>query len=218
MAQFLIDTRWDGWNCERVYIPWVPKVWLGHEHFVDLRVPKEYILGGVGKGREHLFEGLVPERIGIAMDAIAQCWGALAYAAIYVNNRKQFEQEVLKFQGVGFPLTDLWARVSNVTLGLLQFSQAYDEKMEKFGGDIPQNISQAMVASASQFKYHAAKLSREVCYECANLMGGAGLCDNTLMQDLIGVSRIQEVVGGTSQIQLYILSMAMRRLYKMLGI
>ncbi|GAH89779.1 unnamed protein product, partial [marine sediment metagenome] len=27
MAQFLIDTSWDGWNCERIYIPYVPKVW-----------------------------------------------------------------------------------------------------------------------------------------------------------------------------------------------
>ena len=218
MAQFLIDTTWDGWNCQRVFIPWVPKVWIGHEHLVDLRVPKEYVLGGVGKGREHLFEGLVPERIGIALDAISQCWNALAYAAIYSNNRKQFDQEILKFQGVGFLLSELWAKVTNVTLGLLHFCESYDEKVEKFGENLPKNISQAMVASASQLKYHTTALSKEVCYECANLMGGAGLCDNTLMHDLLGISRIQEIVGGSRQIQLYILSMAMRRLYKMLGI
>ncbi|MHA1413294.1 MAG: acyl-CoA dehydrogenase family protein [Promethearchaeota archaeon] len=218
MAQFLIDTTWDGWNCQRVFIPWVPKVWIGHEHLVDLRVPKEYVLGGVGKGREHLFEGLVPERIGIALDAISQCWNALAHTAIYSNNRKQFDQEILKFQGVGFLLSELWAKVTNVTLGLLHFCESYDEKVEKFGENLPKNISQAMVASASQLKYHTTALSKEVCYECANLMGGAGLCDNTLMHDLLGISRIQEIVGGSRQIQLYILSMAMRRLYKMLGI
>jgi len=74
------------------------------------------------------------------------------------------------------------------------------------------------VASASQFKYHAAKLAAEIGYECANLMGGAGLCDNTLMQDLLNMSRIAEIVGGSRQIQTYILSMAMRQLYKMSGI
>ncbi len=218
MAQFLIDTSWDGWNCERVFIPYVPKVWLGKERFDNLRVPKEYVLGGVGKGREHLFEGLVPERIGIAIDCIAQCWNAVAHAAIYVNNRKQFDQMVLKFQGVGFLLTDLWARLTNVTLGLLMFCKNYDSKMEKFGGELPRNISQALVASASQFKYHAAKLSAEICYESANLMGGAGLCDNTLMQDLLNMSRIAEIVGGSRQIQNYVMSMAMRQLYKMSGI
>jgi alkylation response protein AidB-like acyl-CoA dehydrogenase len=218
MAQFLIDTSWNGWKCDRVYIPWVPRVWIGHEHFTNLRVPGDYVLGGIGKGREHLFEGLVPERIGIALDAISQCWNAIAHASIYVNNRKQFDQEILKFQGVGFTLTDLWARLTNVTLGLLRFCEKYDEKLEKFGGELPKNLSQAMVASASQFKYHTTALSQEICYECANLMGGAGLSDNTLMHDLVNISRIQEIVGGSRQIQLYILSMAMRTLYKITGI
>ncbi|MFW9948905.1 MAG: acyl-CoA dehydrogenase family protein [Candidatus Thorarchaeota archaeon] len=218
MAQFLVDTSWDGWHCDRVFIPWVTKVWIGHEHFADMRVPKDYILGGVGKGREHLFEGLVPERIGIALDATSQCWNALAFASIYANNRKQFDQEILKFQGVGFLLTDLWAQLMNVTQGLLRFVEKYDEKVEKFGGELPKNLAQALVAAASQFKYHACALSKDICYEAANLCGGAGLSDNTLMHDLLNISRIQEIVGGSRQIQLYILSMAMRQLYKMTGI
>jgi alkylation response protein AidB-like acyl-CoA dehydrogenase len=216
MAQFLINTEWDGWNVDRIFIPYVPKLYLGHEHFENLRVPKEYVLGGVGKGREHLFEGLVPERIGIACGAIAQCWGSVAHAAIYANMRKQFEQEILKFQGVGFLLTDLWARTTNLSIGLLKFCEEYDKKMEKFGGEIPRNISQAMVASASQFKYQCCNLSKEVCYEAANLMGGAGLSDNTLMHDYVNISRISEILGGSRQIQQYIMSMALRQLFKML--
>jgi len=216
MAQFLINTNWDGCKIDRIYIPYVPKLYLGHEYFENLRVPKEYVLGGVGKGREHLFEGLVPERIGIAYGAISQCWGAISHAAIYANMRKQFDQEILKFQGVGFLLTDLWARCTNVTLGLLKFCESYDEKMEKFGGEIPRNISQVMVASASQFKYHCCSLSKEICYEAANLMGGAGLSDNTLMHDYVNISRIQEIVGGSRQIQQYIMSMSLRQLFKML--
>jgi alkylation response protein AidB-like acyl-CoA dehydrogenase len=216
MAQFLVNTEWEGWDCKRVYIPYVPKLYLGHEWLNNVRVPKEYILGPVGKGREHLFEGLVPERIGIAYGAISQCWGAVAHAAIYANMRKQFDQEILKFQGVGFLLTDIWAKCTNLTLGLLKFCEEYDKKMEKFEGHIPANISRAMVASASQFKYHCTSLSKEICYEAANLMGGAGLSDNTLMQDYVNVSRIQEIVGGSRQIQQYIMSMALRQLFKML--
>ena len=216
MAQFLINTNWEGWRCERVYIPYVDKLYLGHEYLENLRVPNEYILGHVGKGREHLFEGLVPERIGIACGAISQCWGAVSHAAIYANMRRQFDQEILKFQGVGFLLTDLWAKTTNLTLGLLKFCEEYDKKMEKFEGHIPANISRALVASASQFKYHCTNLSKEICYEAANLMGGAGLSDNTLMQDYVNISRIQEIVGGSRQIQQYIMSMALRQLFKML--
>jgi len=215
MAQFLVNSRWDGLKVERVNIPWVPKLFLGKETFTNVRVPKDYILGPVGKGREHLFEGLVPERISIAIMGVSECWGALAYAVLYSNLRKQFDQEILKFQGVGFLLSDLWARTTNLTLGLLKFCESYDEKYEKFGGEIPNNISQAMVASASQLKYHAAKMSKKVCYECANLMGGAGLCDNTLMHDYLNISRIQEIVGGSRQIQQYIMSLSLRTLFKM---
>ncbi|MFW9948904.1 MAG: acyl-CoA dehydrogenase family protein [Candidatus Thorarchaeota archaeon] len=215
MAQFLVNTNWEGFKVERVNIPWVPKLYLGKETFTNLKVPKDYILGPVGKGREHLFEGLVPERISIAIMGISECWGALSHAVIYANLRKQFDQEILKFQGVGFLLSDLWARTTNLTIGLLKFCEAYDEKYEKFQGHIPGNISQAMVASASQFKYHAAKMARKVCYECANLMGGAGLCDNTLMHDYLNISRIQEIVGGSRQIQQYIMSLSLRTLFKM---
>jgi alkylation response protein AidB-like acyl-CoA dehydrogenase len=216
MAQLLVDTSWDGWNCERIFIPYVPKVFLGKEKLINLRVPKEYILGAIGKGREHLFEGLIEERIGIAYMSICQCWGALSYAVIYSNMRKQFNQEILKFQGVGFLLTDLWAKTSNLTLGLLKFCESYDEKVEKFYNVIPRNIRQAMVYSASQLKYQCASLSKEVCYEAANLMGGAGLCDNTLMEDYLNISRIQEIVGGSRQIQQYVMSLALRQIYKMI--
>ncbi len=215
MAQFLINTSWDGFECKRAGIPWVPKLWLGHEYLNDLRIPPEYVLGGVGKGRDHLFEGLVPERIGIAVINAAQAWGALSHAFLYINMRKQFNQEILKFQGVGFTFADYWALTTNFTLALLKFCEEYDAKLEKFGGEIPRNISQALVASASHLKLQGASLSERCCYEMANLMGGAGVCDNTLMQDLVGISRIQEIVGGTRQIQQYILSMATRQLWKM---
>ncbi|HUY00406.1 MAG TPA: acyl-CoA dehydrogenase family protein [Candidatus Deferrimicrobium sp.] len=216
MGQFLIDTSWSGWTCERVGIPWVDKIWIGKEELKDLRVPKEYVLGGIGKGREHLFEGLVPERIGIAIICCAQAWNALAHGVIYANMRKQFDKPILTFQGVGHLLAELWSHTTNLTLAVLCFSREYDRKYEKFGGKIPAGVTQVMVASASQMKYQAAVLSEKVCYEVANVMGGAGVCDNTLMHDLLGISRIQEVVGGTRQIQQYILSMAARQMFKML--
>ena len=218
MAQFLIDTDWEGWNCERVFIPWAPKLYIGHEHLTDLRVPKEYVLGGIGKGRDHMFEGLVVERIMIATQNICECWNALAHATIYANMRKQFGQPILQFQGVGMLLADLFAKTQTLTYGLLKFCQDYDALAEKYGSEhaIPPRINQALVPTASQFKYMAAQSSKEVCYEAANAMGGAGLCDNTLMHDLINISRIQEIVGGSRQIQLYIIMGALGRIFKAL--
>ncbi|MFX0030747.1 MAG: acyl-CoA dehydrogenase family protein [Candidatus Hermodarchaeota archaeon] len=215
MGQFLVDTSWEGWNCERIGIPWTPRIFIGKETFINLGVPPEYVLGKPGRGREHLFEGLNLERLGIVMLNISEAWNAITHATIYANMRKQFDQEILKYQGVGFPLADMWAKTMSLTLAALHIYQIIDEKMEQFG-TLPQNFNLALVATASQLKSQSAKLAERVCFGCADLMGGAGLCDNTLMSDLLGISRIHQVGGGTSQIQKYIMSLALRQLFKLL--
>ncbi len=215
MGQFLVDTSWDGWKAERVNIPWTPRMHVGKETFTNLKVPPEYVLGKPGQGREHLFEGLNLERMGIVILNVSEAWNALSHAVIYANMRKQFNQEILKFQGVGFPLADLWAKTMNLTLATLHICQIIDEKIEQLG-TLPKQFNLALGITASQLKSQSAKLSERVCYGCVNLMGGAGACDNTLMHDLLGISRIQEMGGGTRQIQQYIMSYALRKLFRML--
>ncbi len=215
MAQFLVDTSWEGWSVERLNIPWTPRVYIGKETFKNLRVPAEYVLGKPGRGRDHLFEGLNLERLGIVLLNVSEAWNAISHAVIYTNMRKQFDKEILKYQGVGFPLADMWAKTMSLTLAALHICQIIDEKIEQFG-TLPRNINLALVTTASQLKSQSAKLTERVCYGCADLMGGAGLCDNTLMSDLLGISRIHQVGGGTSQIQNHIMSLALRQLFKLL--
>ncbi|MHA1915507.1 MAG: acyl-CoA dehydrogenase family protein [Promethearchaeota archaeon] len=213
MGQFLVDTSWDGWNVERVNIPWTPRLFIGKESFSDLKVPADYVLGKPGRGRDHLFEGLNLERLSIVFINLSEAWNALAHAIIYANMRKQFNKEIIKHQGVGFPLADMWAKTMNLTLATLHICHLIDEKREKFG-DIPQKFNLSLVNMASQLKSQSAKLTERVCFKCADLMGGAGLCDNTLMSDLLGISRTWKVGGGTSQIQNHILSSSLRQSFK----
>jgi len=215
MAQFLVDTSWEGWKAERVNIPWTPRIYIGRETMTNLKIPKECILGKPGEGRSHLFEGLNLERIGIVCLNAAEAWNALTHAVIYANMRKQFDQEILKYQGVGFPLADLWSEIMNLTLSTLNICQMIDNKMKEHG-TLPKEFNLALMATASQLKMLSTKLSQRACYECANIMGGAGVCDNTLMHDLLGISRIQEIGGGTRQVQQHILSLALRQLFKAL--
>lgn len=215
MTQSLVPIPCEGLKVERVFIPAVPKVHLGKETFKDVFVPNEQILGDVGKGREHLFEGFVPERIGIAIRNITQSWNAITHAAIYSNLRKQMGKEIIRHQGVGFTLADIWAKTTNLTRAMLNLSRSYDRLMEKHTGKIPTDIQRALVTSASQLKYNCARQNVETVYECVNLMGGAGVCDNTLIWDILEISRLQEIVGGTRQIQQYIMSRALRSIYKL---
>ncbi len=215
ISQSLVKIPAEGLNIERVNMPCVPHMWIGRETFKEVFVPNECVMGEIGTGMDRMFEGLVLERLGIAMLNIAECWGAVTHAAIYSNLREQMGQPILLHQGVGFTLTDLWAKTTNLTLAILQFCHSFDSKFAKYQGEFPAAIKGALVASASQLKYACAGATANVCYEAANLMGGAGVCDNTMMADLLGISRIQEMGGGTRQIQQYIMSRALRTLWKM---
>ncbi|MFX0149138.1 MAG: acyl-CoA dehydrogenase family protein, partial [Candidatus Hodarchaeota archaeon] len=171
MAQFLVDTTWEGWKAERVNIPWTPRIHIGKETFTNLRIPADCVLGKPGDGRSHLFEGLNLERLGIVCLNAAQAWNAITHAFIYANMRKQFDQVILKYQGVGFPLADLWAETMNLTLAALNITQMIDSKMKE-KGTLPKEFNLALGATAAQLKSVSAKLCQRVAYECANLMGG----------------------------------------------
>lgn len=215
MAQFLVDTSWDGWTAERINIPWTPRMHLSKEYFVNLKIPPECVLGKPGEGRSHLFEGLNLERLFIVCLNTAEAWNAITHAVIYANMRKQFDKEILKYQGVGFPLSDLWAQTTSLTLAILNVCKMIDDKMAQLG-TLPKEFNLSLGTTASQLKLISAKLSERVVYECANLMGGAGVCDNTLMHDLLGISRLQEIGGGTRQVQSHILTTTLRNIFKRL--
>jgi len=215
MAQFLVDTSSEGWTAERLNIPWTPRMHVAKESFTNLRVPFDCVLGKPGDGRSHLFEGLNLERLTIVCLNTAEAWNAISHAVIYANMRKQFNKEILKYQGVGFILADLWAQTMNITLSTLNVCQMIDDKMEKLG-TLPKDFNLALGTTASQLKFLSAKLCERVVYESANLMGGAGVCDNTLMQDLLGITRLQEIGGGTRQVQSHIMSSVLRQLFKLL--
>jgi len=214
MTQSLVILPNDNTKIERVFIPAAPRVFLGKETFTNLLVPNDQVMGNVGKGREHMFEGLVPERIMIALLNITESWNAVTHASIYSNLRKQMDKEIILHQGVGFTLADIWAHTANLTRSLIDFCRTYDSLMIKYSNKLPTDIQKSLVTASSQLKYDSAKHNVNAVYECMNLMGGAGVSDNTLMWDLLGVSRVQEIVGGTRQIQQYIMSSAIRSLGK----
>jgi acyl-CoA dehydrogenase len=214
MTQSLVQFPNDHTKIERVFIPAAPRVWLGKETFTNLLIPNDQILGDVGKGKEHMFEGLVPERIMIALLNIAESWNAITHASIYANLRKQMDKEIIQHQGVGFTLADIWAHTANLTRSLMDFCRSYDKLMVKHSNKLPGDIQKTLVTASSQLKYDCTKHNVSAVYECMNLMAGAGVCDNTLMWDLVGSSRVQEIVGGTRQIQQYIMSSAIRNICK----
>ena len=216
MVQGVSHKDWDrGFRAERIGIPSVPKVHIGKTIFEDAHIPTDYITGDNGEGYGILFEGLVPERIGIAALNVGQMWGAFSLGALYSTVRKQFKQKILLHQAVGMSvLAKYHARLTSVTMALLKLAEAYDKKKDELVGISP--FMNPFVATASHLKEYTSILYHELAYEVMHAMGGTGVTDQTKMPHYQGVSEIAEVVGGTRNVQLLIGSRTINTMIKMI--
>lgn len=68
----------------------------------DCRVPKENVLGDVGKGYKVAIETLNEGRIGIGAQMVGIAQGAFDAALGYIQERKQFGKAIAEFQGFSF--------------------------------------------------------------------------------------------------------------------
>ena len=203
MVQAMIKRDF-GVETKRLKINSVPRVHIAHTYLNNVKIPKDYILADDGDGYLRLFEGLVPERLGIMGSGTGICWGALIYAIIYANLRKQFGQQIIKYQGVGFNLADLLSQTTAATSLALQAATIYDEKV--LFAEKKNTAAEKWVAGvSSQGKYILSKLTHTVCYEVQQQMGGISVTDNTPVDEFMDTSKIEEVIGGARNIQLFII-------------
>ncbi|MEU1997280.1 acyl-CoA dehydrogenase family protein [Nocardia gamkensis] len=98
-----------------------------NELFIDdLRVPVEDRVGEEGAGFRYLLDGLNPERMLIAAEALGLGRVALDRAVRYANERVVFDRPIGMNQGIQFPLADSLARLDAAELMLRKATWRYD--------------------------------------------------------------------------------------------
>ncbi|GAA0565534.1 acyl-CoA dehydrogenase family protein [Actinomadura livida] len=98
-----------------------------NELFIDdLRVPVEDRVGEEGRGFTYLLDGLNPERMLIAAEALGIGRVALEKAARYGTEREVFDRPIGMNQGIQFPLADALARLDAAELVLRKATWLYD--------------------------------------------------------------------------------------------
>lgn len=98
-----------------------------NELFIDdLRVPVEDRVGEEGQGFRYLLDGLNPERMLIAAEALGLGRVALDRAVRYAKERVVFDRPIGMNQGIQFPLADSLARLDAAELVLRQATWRYD--------------------------------------------------------------------------------------------
>jgi acyl-CoA dehydrogenase len=84
-------------------------------HFDEMPIPEEDRIGAE-KGRYYLFDGLNPERIMVATEAIGLARAALRMATDYAKERVVFGRPIGQNQGVQHPLVESWMKVETANL------------------------------------------------------------------------------------------------------
>jgi len=80
--------------------------------FEDCRIPKENILGGIGKGVYVMMSGLDLERLVLAGGPLGLMQAAMDVTLPYVHTREQFGQRIGEFQLVQGKLADMYTAQS----------------------------------------------------------------------------------------------------------
>lgn len=98
-----------------------------NELFIDgLRIPAAHRIGEEGQGFKYILDGLNPERMLVAAEALGLGRVALNRAVRYANEREVFGRPIGKNQGIQFPLADSLARLDAAELVLRKATWLYD--------------------------------------------------------------------------------------------
>jgi len=146
-----------------------------NELFIDdLRIPQEHRIGEEGQGFKYILDGLNPERMLVASEALGIGRAALRRAVRYANEREVFGRPIGKNQGLQFPLADSLARLDAAELMLRKATWLYDNgrpcareaNMAKYlcadaGFDAADRALQTHGGMGYSEEYHVARYFRE---------------------------------------------------------
>lgn len=155
--------------------------------FEDVRVPAENLLGEEGSGWRQLMQGLVPERLIIAVTALASAEAAFEQTLVYVKERKAFGRPIGSFQHSRFAIAEMKTE--------LAIARAFiDQCIVRHG---THELSEEEAAMA---KWWTTELLGSVTDRCLQLHGGYGYTTEHPISTAWVDARVTRIYGGTTEI------------------
>ena len=156
--------------------------------FEDCVVPKENLVGKLGKGFGIAMKTLDGGRIGIAAQALGIAEGAFNEAVKYMSERKQFGRSLSKFQGLQWMIADMDVEIECAR------NLVYKAAWDKDHG-IPYTVD------AARAKLFAAEAAMDVTTKAVQIFGGYGYTKDYPVERMMRDAKITEIYEGTSQVQ-----------------
>jgi alkylation response protein AidB-like acyl-CoA dehydrogenase len=157
--------------------------------FENCQVPKENIVGEIGKGYKIAIETLNEGRIGIGAQMVGISTGAYEASLNYVKTREQFGKSISSFQGVQFQLAEMRCMLETARLHVYNAARLKD-----MGADFAEAAAMAKLVSSR----HAETITSMA----VDLFGGNGFTKEYPVEKFWRDSKIGQIYEGTSNMQL----------------
>ncbi len=166
--------------------------------FDDCRLPACQILGEVHKGFDVANTWLGATRLQVAATCLGRADRALQHAIGYAAERRQFGQQIGKFQGISFKLADMAMELKAAELLTWEAAWKFDQ------GTVTE-------ADMSMAKLKATEVLAMIADEAIQIHGGMGLMDELPLERIWRDARVERIWEGTSEIQRHIISRELLR-------
>lgn len=157
--------------------------------FEDCVVPRDRVLGEVGKGYKVAIETLNEGRIGIGAQMIGLAQGALDHAVRYTRERKQFGKAIADFQAVQFQLAQAATELEAARLLVYNAARLRDAR-------------RPFLNEAAMCKLFSSQMAERVTSLAVQLYGGYGYVKDYPVEKLFRDAKIGQIYEGTSNMQL----------------
>ena len=167
-------------------------------NFSDVRLGPDQILGEEGKGLELAGQWLGMGRIWIGASCCGKAERMFDLSSDWAANRKQFGQQIGKFQSTSFKLADMAIEMRAAELMVQDAVMRADNE-------------QMTDSDAAMVKVYCSEMLNRVADNTVQIFGGMGLMEEMPIQRLWRDSRLERIWDGTSEIQRHIISRAILR-------
>lgn len=157
--------------------------------FENCEIPKENVLGEVGKGYKIAIETLNEGRIGIGAQMIGIAQGAYEAALGYVKGREQFGKPIAHFQGVQFQLAEMRTELEAARLMVYNAARLKD-------------AGQDFIEAAAMAKLYASRAAEKITSKAIDLFGGNGFTKEYPVEKFWRDAKIGQIYEGTTNMQL----------------
>jgi alkylation response protein AidB-like acyl-CoA dehydrogenase len=157
--------------------------------FDEMKVPRENVLGEIGKGYKVAIETLNEGRIGIGAQMVGLAQGAFDAAVAYAKEREQFGRSITEFQAVQHEIARMRCELESARLLVYNAARLKDAGLPF--------IEQAAIA-----KLKASEAAEFITSHGLELFGGYGYVKEYPAEKYYRDAKIGKIYEGTSLMQL----------------